>query len=47
MYIEAMEDVLGNVNKVIVDPSAKTGNNVVPYLPLSVLKQNTPKDGVK
>ncbi|MBR7159072.1 MAG: FtsH protease activity modulator HflK [Alphaproteobacteria bacterium] len=47
MYIEAMEEVLGNVNKVIIDPSAKAGNNVVPYLPLTTLNQNTSKEGAK
>ena len=41
MYIEAMEEVLGNVNKVIMDPSAKNGSNVLPYLPLEGLSQRT------
>jgi membrane protease subunit HflK len=35
MYLEAMEQVLSGVNKIIVEPSA--GGNVVPYLPLSEL----------
>ncbi len=48
MYIEAMETVLGNVNKVIIDPSAKAGSNVIPYLPLSTLNnQIAPKEGAK
>jgi membrane protease subunit HflK len=36
LYIEAMEDVLKNAQKIIVDD--KTGNGVVPYLPLSEIK---------
>ncbi|KAA2311476.1 FtsH protease activity modulator HflK [Pseudooceanicola sediminis] len=35
LYIEAMEDVLGDVNKVLVDGDA--GNGVLPYLPLNQL----------
>ena len=37
MYLETMEAVLKNSDKVILDPSAK-GSNVVPYLPLDKLK---------
>ncbi len=37
LYLETMENVLANSNKVILDPSAK-GSNVVPYLPLDGLK---------
>ena len=33
LYLETMEDVLANSNKVIIDPSAK-GGNVLPVLPL-------------
>ena len=36
MYLEAMEDILQGVNKVIMD--GKASNGVVPYLPLSELK---------
>ncbi|WBU61167.1 FtsH protease activity modulator HflK [Paracoccus albus] len=36
MYLETMERVLGNVDKVIIDPSA--GDGVVPYLPLDQLR---------
>jgi modulator of FtsH protease HflK len=35
LYIEAMEDVLGGVNKVLIDSNA--GNGVLPYLPLNQL----------
>ena len=37
MYLETMENVLKNSDKVILDPSAK-GNGVVPLLPLNSLK---------
>ena len=37
LYLETMENVLANSNKVILDPSAK-GGNVVPYLPLDKLQ---------
>jgi len=40
LYLETMTDVLGGVNKIIVDDAAG-GQGVVPYLPLDVLK---PKD---
>jgi membrane protease subunit HflK len=36
MYLETMEKVLGNVNKVILDGEA--GQGVVPYLPLDQLR---------
>ncbi|QPM89025.1 FtsH protease activity modulator HflK [Pseudooceanicola algae] len=35
LYIETMEEVLGNVNKVLIDENA--GSGVMPYLPLSEL----------
>lgn len=37
MYLETMEKVLGNVDKVIIDPNA--GEGVVPYLPLDQLRR--------
>ncbi len=37
MYLETMENVLANSDKVIIDPSSK-GTNVVPYLPLNGLQ---------
>ncbi len=44
VYIETMEDVLSNVNKIILD--SKTAGNVLPYLPLDRLpkmkKQGAP-----
>ena len=37
LYLEAMEDVLGGVNKIIIDEGA--GEGVVPYLPLNELQR--------
>ena len=39
IYIETMESVLSNAEKIIMDSSA--GNGVVPYLPLDELKSKT------
>jgi membrane protease subunit HflK len=40
IYLDTMRDVLGDMNKVIVDN--KGGSGVVPYLPLPELKQGMP-----
>jgi modulator of FtsH protease HflK len=37
LYLETMEEILKNSNKVIIDKSAEGGNGVVPYLPLPAL----------
>ena len=37
LYLETMEEVLKNSNKVIIDKSAQGGNGVLPYLPLPAL----------
>ncbi len=42
IYLEAMEEVLGGMNKVIIDPTAGGGQGVVPYLPLNELVPSTP-----
>jgi len=39
MYLEAMQEVLGTVDKIIIDPSI--GNGIVPYLPLQELGRNS------
>lgn len=40
LYLEAMERVLGGMNKVIIDPNvSKSGGGVVPYLPLNDLQR--------
>jgi len=42
LYLETIEDVLRNTNKVLVDKSA-AGPGVVPYLPLPELRPNSPQ----
>ena len=43
LYIETMEEILKNSNKVIIDRSAEGGSGVLPYLPLPSLPAfNTP-----
>ena len=39
MYLETMEKVMADINKIIIDK--KSGGGVVPYLPLPELKKNT------
>ena len=39
LYLETMEDVLKDSPKIIIDPSVKGGQGVVPYLPLPALKK--------
>ncbi|EKE44390.1 HflK protein [Oceaniovalibus guishaninsula JLT2003] len=41
LYLETMEDVLGRVDKVILDEQGNGGQGVVPYLPLNELRGNT------
>lgn len=41
LYLETMEEVLGRVDKIILDDSAGGGQGVVPYLPLNELRKNT------
>jgi modulator of FtsH protease HflK len=41
MYLETMEKVLADIDKVIIDKNASSG--VVPYLPLPELKKKDPK----
>ena len=47
LYLETMEEILKNSNKVIIDKSAQGGNGVLPYLPLPALgaAQATPNSG--
>lgn len=44
LYIETMEKVLGDVDKIILDEGAsgQGGQGVVPYLPLNELRRGTP-----
>ena len=41
MYLETMEKVLADIDKVIIDKNTSSG--VVPYLPLPELKKKDPK----
>ncbi len=46
MYLETMERLFGNTDKIIVDPGAGQGNpGVVPYLPLNELTRRPPAGG--
>lgn len=41
LYLETMEEVLKNSNKVIIDKSAQSANGVLPFLPLPALGGGT------
>jgi membrane protease subunit HflK len=45
LYLETMESVLGDVNKIIIDESAEGSQGVVPYLPLNELNRTTNRGG--
>ncbi|AZQ66817.1 FtsH protease activity modulator HflK [Silicimonas algicola] len=45
LYIETLEKVLGDVDKIILDENVSGGEGVVPYLPLNELRRNAPADG--
>ncbi|MGR3757210.1 MAG: FtsH protease activity modulator HflK [Tranquillimonas sp.] len=40
LYLETMEEVLGRVDKIILDDGAGGGQGVVPYLPLNELRRD-------
>ncbi|MEL6318807.1 MAG: FtsH protease activity modulator HflK, partial [Pseudomonadota bacterium] len=40
LYLETMERVFGDINKVIIDQQSGGGSGVVPYLPLDQLRRN-------
>ena len=45
LYLETMEEVLGRVDKIILDDMGQDGGQgVVPYLPLNELRRNTPAE---
>jgi modulator of FtsH protease HflK len=46
LYLETMEEVLKNSNKVIIDKSAQGGNGVFPFLPLPALGGGGVKAGM-
>jgi membrane protease subunit HflK len=39
LYLETMERVLGDVDKIIIDEGAGGDNGIVPYLPLNELRR--------
>ncbi len=41
LYLETMEEVLGGIDKVIIDDQTGGSNGVVPYLPLNELRKNS------
>lgn len=41
IYLETMEEVLGNAQKIIIDNNNGKGSGVVPYLPLNELQSGT------
>ncbi|GAB6053514.1 FtsH protease activity modulator HflK [Magnetospira thiophila] len=43
LYLERMQDVMGNANKVIIDEKAQGKQGVVPYLPLNQLGRFGPQ----
>jgi membrane protease subunit HflK len=46
LYLETMEEVLGRVNKIILDENSDgSSNGVVPYLPLNELRRSTTSGG--
>jgi membrane protease subunit HflK len=42
LYLETMETVIGNSNKVLIDPSASGSSGVLPYLPLPAIQGAQP-----
>ena len=45
LYLETMEKVLGDVDKIILDDQSGGGQGVVPYLPLNELRRGAPTGG--
>ena len=43
LYLDTMEEVLRNVNKVLVDKNTTPGGGVLPYLPLPELRPGAPQ----
>ncbi|WP_281968315.1 FtsH protease activity modulator HflK [Roseovarius nanhaiticus] len=41
LYLEAMEEVLGDMDKIILDQNSSGNQGVVPYLPLNELRNNS------
>lgn len=45
LYLDTMEEVLRNVNKVMIDKNSSGAGGVVPYLPLPELRTTPPQGG--
>ncbi len=45
LYLETLERVLGNVDKIIIDQNVSGGQGIVPYLPLTELRRSTSGQG--
>ena len=46
LYIETLEKVLGDVDKIILDEgTGEGGQGIVPYLPLNELRRSAPQSG--
>ncbi|HYX05021.1 MAG TPA: protease modulator HflK, partial [Reyranella sp.] len=45
LYLDTMEEVLRNVNKVVIDKNASGTGGVLPYLPLPELRPAQPPGG--
>lgn len=45
LYLEAIEEVYGGMDKIILDDAAGGGQGVVPYLPLNELRRSTTNEG--
>ncbi len=45
LYLEAMEEVLGDMDKIILDENSSGGQGIVPYLPLNELRRNPAAGG--
>jgi membrane protease subunit HflK len=43
LYLDTMEEVLRNVNKVMIDKNSSGGQGVIPYLPLPELRSTPPQ----
>jgi modulator of FtsH protease HflK len=46
LYLDTMEEVLRNVNKVMIDKNSSGAGGVVPYLPLPELRSGQPAAAV-
>ena len=45
LYLEAMEEILGDIDKIILDDNAGGSQGIVPYLPLNELRRSSTTGG--